>query len=149
MTTPGSAQPDLSRPDLSQPDFLGRGWSFPVLADGDGRIRMTGSDDSIRQSIWSILATAPGERVMRPDFGCPLQDLVFAVNDDATAAEVSAAVREALAIWEPRVDVIDVVATPGAAAAGPGAPEVLLIAVDYEVRATNSRFNLVYPFYLE
>ncbi|MDT7578849.1 MAG: uncharacterized protein QOK35_109 [Pseudonocardiales bacterium] len=142
MTTPGPAGPDLS-----QPDFLGRGWSFPVVVDGDGRIAMTGADDSIRQSIWSILGTAPGERVMRPDFGCPLQDLVFAVNDDATAAEVAAAVREALAIWEPRVDVIDVVATPGATT-GPDAPEVLLIAVDYEVRATNSRFNLVYPFYL-
>ena len=79
--------------------------------------------------------------------GCA--DLVFAVNDDATAAEVSAAVREALAIWEPRIDVIDVVATPGAATAGPDAAEVLLVAIDYEVRATNSRFNLVYPFYLE
>jgi uncharacterized protein len=145
MTTPGPAEPDLSRPD-----FLGRGWSFPVTVDGDGRVAMTGSDDSIRQSIWSILSTAPGERVMRPAFGCPLHDLVFAVNDHATAAEVSAAVREALAIWEPRVDVIDVVATPGAAStADPDAPEVLLIAIDYEVRATNSRFNLVYPFYME
>ena len=144
MTVPGAAGPDLSRPD-----FLGRGWSFPVRVDGDGRVAMTGADDGIRQSIRSILSTAPGERVMRPDFGCPLHDLVFAVNDDATAAEVSAAVREALAVWEPRVDVIDVVATPGAPTAGPGAAEVLLIAIDYEVRATNSRFNLVYPFYLE
>lgn len=131
-------------PEAAPPDFLGRGWSFPVTVDGRGRIAMAGSDDSIRQSIRSILATAPGERVMRPDFGCAVADLVFAVNDEATAAEVSAAVREALAIWEPRIDVIDVVATPGA-----DAPEVLLVAVDYEVRATNSRFNLVYPFYLE
>jgi phage baseplate assembly protein W len=136
-------------PGSAPPDFLGRGWSFPVTADEQGRIAMAGSDESIRQSIWSILSTAPGERVMRPDFGCAVADLVFAVNDEATAAEVSAAVREALAIWEPRIDVIDVVATPGAATAGADAPEVLLVAVDYEVRATNSRFNLVYPFYME
>ena len=141
MTVPGPPA------DLSPPDFLGRGWSFPVTVDGDGRIAMAASDDSIRQSIWSILSTTPGERVMRPDFGCPLQDLVFAVNDDATAAEVSVAVREALAVWEPRVDVIDVVATPGAP--GADAAAVLRIEINYEVRATNSRFNLVYPFYLE
>ena len=138
-----------ARPDVPRPDFLGRGWSFPVAVDDDGRIALTESDDSIRQSIWSILSTGPGERVMRPDFGCALQDLVFGVNDAATAAEVSAAVREALAIWEPRVDVIDVVATPGVVTADPDAAEVLLVAIDYEVRATNSRFNLVYPFYVE
>ena len=143
MTGPGPADP-ASAP----PDFLGRGWSFPVAVDEQGRIAMAGSDESIRQSIWSILSTAPGERVMRPDFGCAVADLVFSVNDEATAAEVSASVREALAIWEPRIDVVDVVATPSATRAG-AAPEVLLVAVDYEVRATNSRFNLVYPFYLE
>ena len=136
-------------PGSAPPDFLGRGWSFPVDVDGEGRIVMAGSDESIRQSIRSILSTAPGERVMRPDFGCAVADLVYAVNDEATAAEVAASVREALAIWEPRIDVIDVVATPGATTAGTDTPEVLLVAVDYEVRATNSRFNLVYPFYLE
>jgi uncharacterized protein len=129
---------------MTAPDFLGRGWAFPVTVDpADGRIAMAGGDDGVRQSIWSILSTAPGERVMRPDFGCPLQDLVFAVNDDATAAEVAAAVREALALWEPRIDVLDVYA-----AADPVAAEVLRIEINYEVRATNSRFNLVYPFYL-
>ena len=140
--------PDPGGGDVAAPDFLGRGWSFPVDVDDDGRITLTGSADSIRQSIWSILSTAPGERVMRPDFGCAVADLVYAVNDEATAAEVAASVREALAIWEPRIDVIDVVATPGATTAGTDTPEVLLVAVDYEVRATNSRFNLVYPFYM-
>jgi phage baseplate assembly protein W len=128
---------------MTAPGFLGRGWSFPVTVDTDGRIAMSGDDDSIRQSIRSILSTAPGERVMRPDFGCPLHDLVFAVNDEATAAEVAAAVREALALWEPRIDVLDVYA-----AADPQAAQVLRIEINYEVRATNSRFNLVYPFYL-
>jgi phage baseplate assembly protein W len=129
---------------MTAPDFLGRGWAFPVtIDDASGLIAMAGGDDGVRQSIWSILSTAPGERVMRPDYGCPLQDLVFAVNDDATAAEVAAAVREALALWEPRIDVLDVYA-----AADPVAAEVLRIEINYEVRATNSRFNLVYPFYV-
>ena len=129
---------------MSLPDFLGRGWAFPVTVDHTGAIAMTGADESVRQSIRSILSTAPGERVMRPDFGCALQDLVFAVNDAGTAAEVAAAVGEALALWEPRIDVLDVYAT-----ADPTAAEVLLVEINYEVRATNSRFNLVHPFYLE
>jgi Bacteriophage baseplate protein W len=116
--------------------------------EDDGRIALAGADEGLRQSIRSILSTAPGERVMRPDFGCAVADFVFAVNDDATAAAVSAAVREALAVWEPRIDVLDVFATPGNAAADPEAAEVLLVEINYEVRATNSRFNLVYPFYL-
>jgi phage baseplate assembly protein W len=128
---------------MTAPGFLGWGWSFPVRVDDHGRIAMAGDDEGIRQSIRSILSTAPGERVMRPDFGCPLQDLVFAVNDEATAAEVAAAVREALALWEPRIDVLDVYA-----AADPDAAQVLRVEINYEVRATNSRFNLVYPFYL-
>src|SRR3978361_2191654 len=104
---------------MTGPGFLGRGWAFPVTVDTDGRIAMSGDDDSIRQSIKSILATAPGERGMRPDFGCSLQDLAVAVNDEATAAEVAAAVREALALWEPRIDVLDVYA-----AADPEAAQV-------------------------
>ena len=135
-------------PEPSPPDFLGRGWAFPVDVEDDGRIALAGADEGLRQSIRSILSTMPGERVMRPDFGCAVADLVFAVNDDATAAAVSAAVREALAVWEPRIDVLDVFATPGNAAADPEAAEVLLVEINYEVRATNSRFNLVYPFYL-
>jgi uncharacterized protein len=133
----------MTAPDPSAADFLGRGWAFPVAVDDTGRIAMAGADELVRQSIRSILSTWPGERVMRPGFGCALQDLVFAVNDDATADEVAGAVREALAVWEPRIDVLDVYA-----AADPTTAEVLLVEINYEVRATNSRFNLVYPFYL-
>jgi phage baseplate assembly protein W len=134
----------MTAPDPSVADFLGRGWAFPVTVDGAGRIAMTGADELVRQSIRSILSTSPGERVMRPGFGCGLQDLVFAVNDDATADEVASAVREALALWEPRIDVLDVYA-----AADPAVAELLLVEINYAVRATNSRFNLVYPFYLQ
>ena len=130
---------------MADTDFLGAGWNFPVGLDGGGQIELTSDgEQSVRQSIWTILATSPGERVMRPDFGCGIHDLVFGVNNAATATAVTRAVREALATWEPRIDVLDVYASPG----GPG-PSVLVIEINYHVRSTNSRFNLVYPFYLE
>ena len=81
---------------------------------------------------------------MRPDFGCGLSDQVFAVNNAATAGAVATAVREALAVWEPRIDVLDVFA-----AADTERPNLLLVEIDYRIRSSNSRFNLVYPFYLE
>lgn len=123
--------------------FLGAGWSFPVGLDARRQMRTIDGDESIRQSIWMILSTSPGERVMRPDFGCGLHDLVFGVNSVGTANAVAGAVREALAVWEPRIDVLDVFAAPD-----PTAPNLLLIEINYQVRSTNSRFNLVYPFYL-
>jgi phage baseplate assembly protein W len=130
---------------MSGGDFLGLGWSFPVTTDADGQVALAPSpEEGIRQSIWTILSTAPGERVMRPEFGCGLADLVFGVNNAGTASAVAGAVREALARWEPRIDVLDVYA-----AADPGRPNVLLIEIDYQIRSSNSRFNLVYPFYLE
>jgi phage baseplate assembly protein W len=124
--------------------FLGTGWAFPVrLDDGDG-VRLTaGGADSIRQSIWLILGTARGERVMRPDFGCGIHDFVFDVNDTVTATAVGQSVREALTRWEPRIDVLDVHAAPDAEDRNR-----LLIEINYQVRSSNSRFNLVYPFYL-
>jgi uncharacterized protein len=130
---------------MADTDFLGLGWNFPVGLDGGGQIALTSDgEQSVRQSIWTILATSPGERVMRPDFGCGIHDLVFGVNNAATATAVTRAVREALATWEPRIDVLDVYASPD-----PTRPSVLVIEINYQVRSTNSRFNLVYPFYLE
>ncbi len=122
--------------------FQGIGWSLPVGTD-EGGIAMARHEESIRQSVWLILATAPGERVMRPDFGCGIHDLVFAVNDAGTAGRVASEVREALLLWEPRIDLIDVEVV-----ADPGVPNRLQISIDYVVRSTNNRFNLVYPFYL-
>jgi uncharacterized protein len=125
-------------------EFLGTGWSFPVTTDAPGQVRLASADESIRQSIWTILSTSPGERVMRPDFGCGMHDMVFGVNSAGTANAVAGAVRQALARWEPRIDVLDVYAAPD-----PAAPSRLLIEINYQVRSTNSRSNLVYPFYLE
>jgi uncharacterized protein len=125
-------------------EFLGQGWAFPVSLDEQGRIAGVGLEDDVRQAIWIVLSTSPGERVMRPDFGAGLADLVFAPNTPATHGLVASAVRDALVDWEPRIDVLDV-----AVDADPAEPTRLLVEVDYTVRVTNSRFNLVYPFYLQ
>jgi uncharacterized protein len=123
--------------------FLGVGWAFPVAADGD-QIAVAVSEESIRDSLWIILGTARGERVMRPDFGCGIHDLVFATNSATTLGRVVREVHDALVRWEPRVEVMKVDAAPD-----PALPARLLIRVDYRVRTTNNQFNLVYPFYLE
>lgn len=129
-------------PAERQRDFLGRGWTFPVLPAG-GRLGWQGGEDKVRQSIWILLSTSPGERVMRPDFGCGIHDLVFEANTAALRGRVEQRVREALLRFEPRIDVVDVrVETP------PEARNHLLISVDYRVRANNAFHNLVYPFFL-
>ncbi len=140
--------------DEPRPGFAGSGWAFPVRLDRDHRIALTaGGDAAIRQSIWMILGTARGERVMRPDFGCGIHDLVFGMYDAGTVNAICEAVREALTQWEPRIDVLDVSAVPDAMVPDamvpdPAAPNRLNIEITYQVRSSNSRFNLVYPHYL-
>ena len=124
---------------MSKP-FLGVGWSFPLEA-GKGKLALAAHEESVRQAIWIILGTAKGERVMRPDFGCGIYDLVFEINSASTAGRVAQEVTDALLFFEPRIDVLDVQVQPDG--------EVLMISIDYQVRATNNVFNLVYPFYLE
>jgi len=128
-------------------DFLGSGWYFPPRIRR-GSVDLTKDDEKIRQSIRIILETARGERVMRPDFGCGIHDYVFATLNAATINTIREAVREALILWEPRIEVLRV-----ALAVDRGGSDfsqgVLAIAIDYRVRATNSEFNLVYPFYLK
>ncbi len=123
--------------------FLGVGWSFPVQLDQTNQIALAEYEESVSQSIWIILSTAPGERLMRPDFGCGIYNQVFAVNNATTAGLIAQEVRQALVNWEPRIDLLDVQVTPGDDAV------TLLISINYQVRATNNVFNLVYPFYLE
>jgi uncharacterized protein len=125
-------------------DFLGKGWNYPVVLDEQlGQIKFSRGEDSVREAIWIILATAPGERVMRPDFGCGIHQLAFALNDAESRGRIRDEVRQALISWEPRIDVLDVdVEVRGQL------EEVLLINVHYRVRSTNNFFNLVYPFYL-
>jgi Bacteriophage baseplate protein W len=129
--------------------YLGRGPAFPV-AVSDGALPLHAGEAKIQESIWLILATAPGERVMRPDFGCGIHDLLFAANTAQTRALAVQRVQDALTRWEPRIDVLSVDATvPDDAGSGlVDQRNVLLITVDYRIRANNAVFNLVYPFYL-
>jgi uncharacterized protein len=124
-------------------DLIGRGWNFPVKPDALGHLAFKGSEEKIRQSIWIILSTAPGERQMRPDFGCGIHDLVFEPNTAALRGLVQQRVKETLTRYEPRIDVTDVrVETP------PEQRNYLLIKIDYRIRSNNAFFNLVFPFFL-
>lgn len=125
--------------------FLGVGVGFPVGLDANGAIAIVRYEESVRQSIWLVLGTAKGERVMRPDFGCGIYDLVFEVQTPSTAGKVAQAVRDDLLLFEPRIDVLDIQVQALSDEDG----EKLSISIDYQVRATNNVFNLVYPFYLE
>ena len=126
---------------LSGRDFLGRGLRFPLQPDPRGRLAASTDERKIEESIWLILSTAPGERVMMPGFGCGLQELVFEPNSPLAESAVAIEVQQALVRWEPRVDVIDVqVDAPE--------PNLMLIRVHYRVRAANTVHNLVYPFFI-
>ncbi|QEO14093.1 GPW/gp25 family protein [Agromyces intestinalis] len=124
-------------------EFVGQGWAFPVHADATGRIALASDEREIEESIRLILATAPGERPMRPEFGCAVHDFVFAPADASTAGAIGAAVRAALRFWEPRIDVDRVAVSLEAADDG-----VLLIDVGYTILGTNDPRNLVFPFYV-
>jgi len=128
--------------ELTRP-FLGTGWKFPLQVTPGGGIARARAEQRVEESIYLILSTAKGERVMMPDFGCGIHDLVFASNNAATQSLVVQSVRRALVAYEPRVDVLDV-----SADTADGEPNLLLIRVGYRVRSNNARGNLVYPFNL-
>ena len=129
---------------------LGIGWGFPVaLGDAlqrgkENRLAVAEYEESVQQSILIILSTSKGERAMRPTFGTGLSELVLAVNNSTTHAIAKLEVSEALKNWEPRIEVLGVETSTGGTRG-----EQLLIFIDYRVRTTDNRFNLVYPFYLD
>lgn len=123
-------------------DVLGSGLAFPVVVS-HGAIALADGADDVEQAIRIILSTAPGERPMRPEFGCDLHTLVFERMSPATAGRMERAIRTALHRWEPRIEVEDVSIRPDGAHSGR-----LLVEVGYRLRQTNSRRNLIYPFYL-
>jgi uncharacterized protein len=123
--------------------FLGSGLAFPPAADSRGAMAMVAYEEDIRQSLQIILATNPGERVMRPEFGAGLRDFVFEPADLSTTHRLGTRVREALIDFEPRINVQDVAVT-----IDPITRNTLYIGITYLVRATNTVANLVYPFYL-
>lgn len=111
--------------------------------DQSGSIAMTGGASDIDSSIRMVLTTAPGERLMRPAFGCKIWELLFEPINSNTLGLMGEAVREAVARWEPRVKIEDVRVEPDSGAIG-----AVKIHLDYVVQATNDRRNLVYPFYV-
>lgn len=128
-------------------DFLGKGWAFPLEAETEGNVATSSAEKKIEESIRIILGTARGERQMRPDFGCGIHQMVFAKNNTATAGMTEYHVEEALVKWEPRIELLNVTAYPDREGAGSEGNK-LIIEIQYRVIATNSIFNLVYPFYL-
>ncbi|OLB36161.1 MAG: baseplate protein [Acidobacteria bacterium 13_2_20CM_57_17] len=124
--------------------FLGTGWQFPIRVNAQGGLNYSSGEENIAESIWVILATAQGERQMRPQFGCSMQEFVFASNNPSTFGNVAHLVRKALTEYEPRVDVRDVQVQ-----ITPDEPNKVLIRVDYRIRSTNAYHNLVYPFFVQ
>lgn len=124
-------------------EFLGTGWVFPPRPDANGALRFVSGEELVMEGIEIVLGTSPGERQMRPEFGCSIYELVGEANTVALRGLVRERVREALTLWEPRIDVLDVRVE---------APEEqqnrMDIHVDYRIRSNNSFFNLVYPFFL-
>jgi hypothetical protein len=124
-------------------EYLGVGWKFPLQVTPSGAIAKARYEHRVEESVYLILATAKGERVMLPEFGCGIHELVFAPNTPNTIGLVAQQVRRALVDWEPRIDVLDIVVD-----SPEGEPNLLLIKVGYRIRANNALANLVYPFYL-
>ncbi len=124
-------------------DFLGRGWTFPVQVDANGAIALSEFEEDVREAIRLVLLTSRGERPMRPDFGAGLHDFVFETMSATNVGAIQAEVRRALVDWEPRIELLAVDARPDSGDVGR-----FLVDIDYRVRATNTRFNLVFPFYL-
>ncbi|MCA9539941.1 MAG: GPW/gp25 family protein [Myxococcales bacterium] len=124
--------------------FLGRGWGFPTRLDADGRVVPVAGEAAVEQSIKLILQTALGERIMRPDFGCGLHAHLFAPGNVETVARMIGDIRSAITRWEPRVDLADI-----AVRGDDTDPSLRIVEVTAVVRSTNSRVNVVYPFYLD
>jgi phage baseplate assembly protein W len=129
---------------MSNVDFIGRGWRFPVKVNSRGGIDWSDGPDRVQDSIWIIVRTAVGERVMRPRFGAGASDFVFQPNSTAVRTALAAAIKGALLEWEPRIDLESVRVDPA-----DGEPSQVLASIEYRLRATNEPFNVVFPFFLE
>jgi phage baseplate assembly protein W len=124
-------------------DFLGTGWAFPPRFGEDGAsVAMVSNEDDIHQSLMILFSTRPGERAMQELYGCSLDDWLFSEIDHGLVSQLTSAIHDAVLIYEPRVRLLDVDVNPDPQNAG-----ALLIRLDYKVTATNSRYNLVLPFY--
>ena len=122
---------------------LGQGFAFPLGVSQQGGLALSAEGQSVRESIWLILLTEPGERLYRPEFGCRLSELAFAPINDETLMLMRIWVKEALEQWEPRIELEDVLARPNASQG------LVYLIINYRLRTTYVRQSLVYPFYLQ
>ena len=123
--------------------FLGNGLSFPLRTDARGQVVLVTGSEDIDQSILIILRTRPGERVMRPTFGCRASELLFEPRSASTVSLLQNYIFEALRMWEPRIDVLNVNVSDEGGDVG-----VLLTEIEYQIKATHDTRSLVYPFYI-
>ncbi len=123
--------------------YLGRGMAFPLQMNPRGEFALVDGEDDIYQSIFIILSTRPGERVMRPEFGCRVHELIFEPRDASTAALAQKYVSEALLRWEPRIDVNGVTVYGDANHDG-----AMIVDIQYTIKATHDERSIVYPFFL-
>lgn len=124
--------------------FLGTGWSFPPEFEKRGKsLRMVSNEEDIAESIRILLGTSPGERLMRPEYGCNLRKFIFERNDTALLTGINYVIDKALLNFEPRVNFIDAVLIEGNNLDG-----IINIQVNYTIIITNTRHNIVFPFYL-
>lgn len=124
-------------------EFLGVGWKYPIRVNSRGGLSYSKYEQDIEEAIWIILGTAKGERVMLPEFGCGIHDLVFAPINPTTIGDIEHYVTEALENWEPRIELQEVKVEQDTEE-----KNKLLIRIDYKVLQTNSYLNIVYPFFL-
>ncbi len=124
--------------------FVGRGWSFPLRLNSQGQVGLARGGNDIDQSIRIILETFPGERKMRPLFGCRAKELLFMPINTGTEVLMSEYVNDALLMWEPRIDILDIVATTS-----PDTPGAWYIEIKYQIKATHDERSIVHPFYIE
>lgn len=123
--------------------FLGRGWSFPLGFSTDGgAVKMSDREEDIRQSLTILLSTSPGERTMRPDYGCGLRRMVFETPTESIKAKIRDEIRRAVLLFEPRIDLSRIEFE-----SNDEFEAKLLINLEYTIRSINARSNMVYPFY--
>ncbi len=124
-------------------DFLGIGWKFPIQLDNNGKFALSKYEEDIKEAIIIILKTQPGERVMHPEFGCGINNYIFSIINTNNLLQIENEIKRALVLYEPRISIKEVKASSNESAQG-----YLNINIDYQVKSTNSRQSIVYPFYL-
>ena len=130
--------------DLRNREFLGQGLAFPLQINQQGGLALARGQTDIEQAIQIILGTIPGERIMRPEFGSRIHELVFAPDNASTRRLAAYYVEEALGRWEPRVNVVEV-----NCASDPNRPGVLMIEIQYQIKDSYDERSIVYPFFLQ